>query len=74
MHILNDLRGFTGEITVDAREVEFIDSSGIAILGEIARRHPNRVTLINTPPTMLFILEVTDIISSVQVVYPEQIR
>ncbi|ACV10051.1 STAS domain-containing protein [Jonesia denitrificans] len=60
------LHPHTDDIVVDAEGVEFIDSSGIAVLGQIAHNHPGRVTLLNAPPTMLFILEVTQLIDVIR--------
>ncbi|GEM_PF-2456588 len=69
--ILQELRAVRGTVDIDASEVDFIDSSGIAVLGEIAHEHPSRVTITNAPPTMLFILEVTGLINMVRVHNPE---
>ncbi|WP_245566779.1 STAS domain-containing protein [Jonesia quinghaiensis] len=60
------LHTHTNDIFVDAQQVEFIDSSGIAVLGQLAHDHPGRVTLFNAPPTMLFILEVTQLIDVIR--------
>lgn len=65
--VLESLRKFAGEISIDAADVTFIDSSGIAVLGEIANEHPNHVTVLNAPPTMMFILEVTSLVDAVRI-------
>lgn len=69
--VLQELRSTSGAVDIDASEVDFIDSSGIAVLGEIAHEHPSQVTITNAPPTMLFILEVTGLIEMVRVRNPE---
>ncbi len=69
--VLEGLRKFAGEIHIDASDVSFIDSSGIAVLGEIANEHPGHVTVVNAPPTMMFILEVTNLVDAVRIVQSE---
>lgn len=69
--VLESLRRFNGDITIDAQDVTFIDSSGIAVLGEIANEHPGRVIVLNAPPTMMFILEITALTDAVRIVKTE---
>jgi len=46
---------------VDAHHVTFMDSSGVAFLARLASRSSYRVRLLNVPPTVRFLLEVTRI-------------
>jgi len=48
-------------VEVDAHHVTFMDSSGVAFLARLATRSPYRVRLLNVPPTVRFLLEVTRI-------------
>lgn len=48
-------------VDVDARHVTFMDSSGIALLARLATRTPGRLTLIQPPDVVRFLLEVTKI-------------
>lgn len=48
-------------VDVDARHVTFMDSSGIALLARLATRTPGRLTLIQPPDVVLFLLDVTRI-------------
>lgn len=53
--------GFGGTVEVDTRNVAFMDSSAIALLAHAAARLPNRVTMIEPPDLVRFLLEVTQI-------------
>ena len=48
-------------IEVDAHEVTFMDSSGVAFLARLATHSPSRVRLVGVPTTIRFLLEVTRI-------------
>jgi len=48
-------------VEVDAHHVTFMDSSGVAFLARLASRSSYRVRLLNVPPTVRFLLEVTRI-------------
>jgi len=48
-------------VEVDAHHVTFMDSSGVAFLARLATRSAYRVRLLNVPPTVRFLLEVTRI-------------
>ena len=48
-------------IEVDAHHVTFMDSSGVAFLARLSIRSQHRVALLNVPPTVRFLLEVTRI-------------
>ena len=48
-------------IEVDAHDVTFMDSSGVAFLARLATRSPSRVRLVGVPTTIRFLLEVTRI-------------
>lgn len=48
-------------IEVDAHQVTFMDSSGVAFLARLSTRSSSRVRLIRVPPTVGFLLEVTRI-------------
>ena len=48
-------------VVVDAHHVTFMDSSGVAFLARLAIRTPARVKLVNVPPTVRFLLDVTRI-------------
>ncbi|MFC7407211.1 STAS domain-containing protein [Georgenia alba] len=55
-------------VEVDARHVTFMDSSGVSILARLASRAPGRLTLIQPPDVVRFLLEVTRIGDLVDVV------
>lgn len=55
-------------VDVDARHVTFMDSSGIALLARLATRTPGRLTLIQPPDVVRFLLDVTRIGDLVEVV------
>lgn len=55
-------------VDVDARHVTFMDSSGIALLARLATRTPGRLTLIQPPDVVQFLLDVTKIGDLVDVV------
>ena len=55
-------------VDVDARHVTFMDSSGIALLARLATRTPGRLTLIQPPDVVRFLLDVTRIGDLVDVV------
>ena len=48
-------------VEVDTHHVTFMDSSGVAFLARLATRSSYRVRLLNVPPTVRFLLEVTRI-------------
>lgn len=48
-------------VEVDTHHVTFMDSSGVAFLARLASRSAYRVRLLNVPPTVQFLLEVTRI-------------
>ena len=48
-------------IDIDAHHVTFMDSSGVAFLARMAQRTEHRIRLINVPPTVQFLLEITRI-------------
>lgn len=48
-------------VEVDAHHVTFMDSSGVAFLARLASRSSYRVRLLNVPPTVQFLLDVTRI-------------
>lgn len=48
-------------IEVDAHDVTFMDSSGVAFLARLATHSPSRVRLVGVPTTIRFLLEVTRI-------------
>ena len=48
-------------IEVDAHDVTFMDSSGVAFLARLATRSTSRVRLVGVPTTIRFLLEVTRI-------------
>ena len=48
-------------VEVDTHHVTFMDSSGVAFLARLATRSAYRVRLLNVPPTVRFLLEVTRI-------------
>lgn len=48
-------------IDVDAHHVTFMDSSGVAFLARLAQRTTHPVRLLNVPPTVQFLLEITRI-------------
>ncbi|MFC4554309.1 STAS domain-containing protein [Georgenia faecalis] len=54
-------------IDVDARELRFMDSFGIATLAVLVRRSPHRVRLIQPPELVRFLLDVTRLDSLVDV-------
>lgn len=55
-------------VEIDARHVTFMDSSGLALLARLAHRTPGRVTIIQPPDVVRFLLEVTKIGDVVDVV------
>ncbi|MPV36488.1 STAS domain-containing protein, partial [Georgenia subflava] len=55
-------------VDVDVRHVTFMDSSGAAMLARLAARVPHRVRIIQPPDVVRFLLEVTAIGDSVDVV------
>ncbi|ACQ81881.1 anti-sigma-factor antagonist [Beutenbergia cavernae DSM 12333] len=46
---------------IDAAQVAFMDSSGIALLARVATRTPGRLAIISPPDVVRFLLEVTRI-------------
>ncbi|MGV8966358.1 MAG: STAS domain-containing protein [Cellulomonas sp.] len=48
-------------IEVDAHQVTFMDSSGVAFLARLSTRSASRVRLVRVPPSVRFLLEVTRI-------------
>ena len=58
-------------VEVDAHHVTFMDSSGVAFLARLTTRSPYRVRLLNVPPTVRFLLEVTRIGELLDVVEDE---
>ncbi len=48
-------------VEIDAHHVTFMDSSGVAFLARLATRSPHRVQVLRAPPTVRFLLEVTQI-------------
>lgn len=48
-------------IEVDAHQVTFMDSSGVAFLARLSTRSASRVRLVRVPPSVGFLLEVTRI-------------
>ncbi|SEE63681.1 STAS domain-containing protein [Ruania alba] len=58
-------------VRVDVRHVQFMDSSGIALLARLASRTPGRLTLIRPPDVVRFLLEVTRIGDLVDIVEEE---
>lgn len=48
-------------VEVDAHHVTFMDSSGVAFLARLSIRSRHRVRLVQVPPTVRFLLEVTRI-------------
>ncbi|MCK6209641.1 STAS domain-containing protein [Georgenia sp. EYE_87] len=48
-------------VEIDARHVTFMDSSGVSMLARLAHRTPGRLTLIQPPDVVRFLLEVTRI-------------
>lgn len=55
-------------VEVDARHVTFMDSSGVSMLAQLAHRAASRLTLIQPPDVVRFLLEVTQIGTIVDVV------
>lgn len=48
-------------VEIDARHVTFMDSSGVTMLARLAHRTPGRITMIQPPDVVRFLLEVTRI-------------
>jgi anti-sigma B factor antagonist len=48
-------------VEIDARHITFMDSSGVSMLARLAHRTPGRLTLIQPPDVVRFLLEVTRI-------------
>ena len=48
-------------VEIDARHVTFMDSSGVSMLARLAHRTPGRLTMIEPPDVVRFLLEVTRI-------------
>ena len=46
-------------VEIDARHVTFMDSSGVSMLARLAHRTPGRLTMIEPPDVVRFLLEVT---------------
>lgn len=46
-------------VEVDARHVTFMDSSGVALLARLAHRSSERLTIIQPPDVVRFLLEIT---------------
>ncbi|WP_425483652.1 STAS domain-containing protein [Cellulomonas taurus] len=59
-------------IDIDAHHVTFMDSSGVAFLARLAQRTEHRIRLINVPPTVQFLLEITRIGELLDVVEDRQ--
>ncbi|KAE8765296.1 STAS domain-containing protein [Georgenia thermotolerans] len=55
-------------VQVDARHVRFMDSSAVAMLAYLAHRSSSRLTMIQPPDVVRFLLEVTNVGSAVEVV------
>ncbi|MHB1290054.1 STAS domain-containing protein [Georgenia sp.] len=55
-------------VEVDARHVTFMDSSGVSMLARLAHHTASRLTLIQPPDVVRFLLEVTKIGAIVDVV------
>ncbi|GAA4419228.1 hypothetical protein GCM10023169_09690 [Georgenia halophila] len=55
-------------VEIDARHITFMDSSGVSVLARLARRTPGRLTLIQPPDVVRFLLDVTRIGEVVDVV------
>ena len=53
---------------VDAGEVTFMDSSGIALLARLATRTPGRLQVIDPPEVVRFLLDVTRVGDMVELV------
>lgn len=60
-------------IDIDAHHVTFMDSSGVAFLARLAQRTEHRIRLINVPPTVQFLLEITRIGELLDVVEDPQV-
>lgn len=58
-------------VEIDARRVTFMDSSGVTMLARLAHRTPGRLTMIQPPEVVRFLLEVTKIGEIVDVVDDE---
>lgn len=54
-------------VDVDVRQVTFMDSSGAAMLARLAARMPHKVRIIQPPDVVRFLLEVTAIGESVEI-------
>lgn len=50
-----------GPVEVDARGVTFMDSSGVSMLARLAMLAPERVTVLDPPPMVRLLLEVTQV-------------
>ena len=55
-------------VEVDVRHVTFMDSSGVSMLARLAHRLDSRLTLIQPPDVVRFLLEVTQIGAVVDIV------
>ncbi|MPV89021.1 STAS domain-containing protein, partial [Georgenia ruanii] len=55
-------------VEIDARHVTFMDSSGVSMLARLAHRTPGRLTMIEPPDVVRFLLGVTRIGEVVDVV------
>lgn len=55
-------------VTLDLRHVLFMDSFGVAFVSQLAAACPARVTVTHVPPTVQFILEVTNTAELVDII------
>lgn len=55
-------------VEIDARHITFMDSSGVSMLARLAHRTPGRLTMIEPPDVVRFLLGVTRIGEVVDVV------
>ncbi|GAA2241707.1 hypothetical protein GCM10010401_13170 [Rarobacter faecitabidus] len=55
-------------VTLDTRHVTFMDSFGVAFVSQIAMAGPGPTRVIHAPPTVKFLLEVTNTSELVEVV------
>ncbi|MBC7290670.1 MAG: STAS domain-containing protein [Actinotalea sp.] len=55
-------------VVVDTRRVTFMDSAGLAFIARLCGRGQDKVTLLVSSPTVMFLLEVTGMKDAVDIV------
>lgn len=61
------LKSFVGEIDIHAQEVTFIDSYAVSTLRSIVADNPDRITLHNPTPTIVFLLETAHLLDHIEI-------